>query len=150
MLIRNLFLLGMIVVLFPCLIYCSKSKLSEEEAKSIIQKFYSDNVPESMLDRYLLDAGKPIVPYLVIEIENKKMPKRGYAILALGKIHDSRALPVLEKIMNDKMENTIIRGDTLTAIWHIDRKLGEEYAKKYGGDNGYIDRTIQLLKEGAI
>jgi HEAT repeat protein len=87
---------------------------------------------------------------LVIEIENKKMPKRGYAIVALGKIKDSRALPVLEKIMNDKTEKIITKCDALRAIWHIDSKLGEEHAKKYGGDKGYIDRTIELLKQGAI
>ena len=38
----------------------------------------------------------------------------------------------------------------LTAIWHIDRKLGEELASKYTGDDEFMNRTIELLRKGVI
>ena len=149
--IRNLILFSFVIMVLLCLICCSKSNLNAQEAREILQKFYSDkDLAESQTDLYLLNAGKPIVPYLVKEIENRKMPRRQYAIVALGKINDPRALPVLEKIINDKTEEAFTRGNALTSIWHIDQKLGEEYAKKFGGDKGYIDNTIKLLKKGSI
>jgi hypothetical protein len=75
--------------------------MDEKEAQDVLNKFYADNVPESINDRHLLNAGSSIVPYLLIEIQKKDMPKRGYAILALGKIGDGRAIPILQSILND-------------------------------------------------
>ena len=148
--IKNLLRIGLLMLFALCLFCCSKSTINEEEAKSILLKFYKDDVSESMSDRYLLGAGKPIVPYLAKEVKNKTMTKRQAAIIALGKINDRRALPVLETIINDQSEEVYTRGNALNSIWHIDKKIGEIYAKKYGGDKGYMDRTIELLKEGAI
>jgi HEAT repeat protein len=137
-------------VLTLLLLGCFKSKIGEKEAKVIIQEFYADNVPEPIIDRHLLTAGKAIVPYLIVEIQNKDMPKRGYGILALGKIGDRKAVPVLIKIIEDHSELVYFRIDALRAIWHIDRKLGETYAAKFEGENREFDRTIQLLKEEKI
>ena len=150
MYIKYLFYLAATVVLAMGFVYCSKSTISEKDAKQVLQQFYSDDAPESINDRFLLQAGKPIVPYVAAEIADRNMPKRRYAIIVLGTIGDARALPALEKIINDQTESAWIRGDALTAIWHINKEMGKEYARKYGGDKGYIDRTIQLLTEGAI
>ena len=129
---------------------CSKSTMSEKEAQKVLNSFYTDKVPESINDRHLLRAGKGIVPYLVEEIQKRDMPKRRYAIGALGKIADRRALPVLVKILEDRSELEYFRGDTLEAIWRIDKKMGGELAKKYSGESIYIDTVIQLLREGKI
>lgn len=128
---------------------CSKSIMNEKEAQKVLNSFYTDKVPESINDRHLLRAGKAIVPYLIIEIQKKDMPKRGYGILALGKIGDRQALHVLTKIFEDQSELIYFRCDAIRAIWHIDEKLGKELAKKYAGENSYIDETIDL-REGKI
>lgn len=129
---------------------CYKATMDEKEAQKVLNDFYTDRVPESINDRHLLNAGKAIVPYLIIEIQKRDMHKRGYAILALGKIGDRRALPVLIKILEDRSESYGFHEATLRAIWHIDRKLGEEFARKHEGEHKEVDRTIQLLREGRI
>lgn len=131
------------------IIGCSDT-MTESEANKIIKAFYNDNVPESIKDRHLLKAGKAIVPFLIIEIQKKEMPKRGYAILSLGKISDRRALPVLKQILSDTSESETIRGDALSAIWKIDKSLGKDMSEKHAGENEYMDRTIDLLKKGLI
>ncbi len=140
----------LISIMLIFLIGCYESTMDEEKAKKVLNNFYTDNVPESINDRYLVSAGKAIVPYVLVEIQKRDMPKRGYAILALGKIGDRRALTVLKKILDDKSELLGDRTAALQSIWHIDRKLGEELAKKYSGENEYLDRHIQLLREGKI
>jgi len=124
--------------------------MDKKEAQKVLNSFYTDKVPESINDRHLLRAGKAIVPYLVEEIQKKDMPKRRYAIGALGKIGDRRALPVLVKILGDRSELEYFRSDALRAIWHIDKKQGEELAKKYAGESIDIDTASQLLREGKI
>ena len=129
---------------------CSPQALSEDEARKVLNDFYTDNVPESINDRHLLNAGKSIVPYLITEIQKEDMPKRGYAILALGKIGDRRALPVLIRMYENPTSRGVLQGVLLTAIWHIDRKLGEELASKYTDGDEFMNRTIELLKKGLI
>ena len=76
------------------------------------------------------------------------MPKRDYAILALGKIKDRRALPVLIQMI--EKDTTVNKGAVLVAIWHIDKKKGEEISSNLRGKDAYLDRTIELLKGGII
>jgi hypothetical protein len=151
---RVLFRLAIVVVIlllaFVSISVCSKKSMDPEEAKRVLNLFYSDNVPESINDRYLVEAGRAIVPYLTVEVQKRDMPKRRYAILALGKLKDKRALPVLIQILYDRSELYYFRDDALRAIWHIDRKLGEEYGAKFAGQNPYMDRTIELLRDGQI
>jgi len=99
--IYTIYLISFSLILFWA---CSSSVKNEAEAQEIIQKSYNDTVPESINNRYLENAGRSIVPYLLKEIQNKEMPKRGYAILALGKIGDQRALDVLQETLNDNSE----------------------------------------------
>ncbi len=137
-----------IVVLIICA--CSENAMSSEKARSVLNDFYTDNVPEPINRRHLISAGKAIVPYLLIEIRKKDMPKRGYAILALGEIKDKRAIPILIQILNDKTEEGYFRADALRAIWHINKELGEKYANQLFGQNADIDAAAQLLREGKI
>jgi hypothetical protein len=141
------FLFSLIVL--PGMISCSQT-MDESEARKILNEFYTDNVPESINDRHLLNAGKAIVPYLIDEIQKEDMPKRGYAVLALGKIGDRRALPVLIRMFENPTERGVHPSDSLRAIWHIDRKLGEELASKYTGGDEFMKRTIELLRKGVI
>ncbi len=129
---------------------CTQSVNSEEEAQEIFQKFYNDNVPESINTRHLENAGKSIVPYLLREIQNRDMPKRGYAILAFGKIGDKSALKDLQIILNDVSETEVIRGDALRSIWHLDKRLGKQLSEELHGKSEYIDRNIELLEKGSI
>jgi hypothetical protein len=136
----------MVIMIIVFVFSCSKSRINEKEAQQILHDFYTDRVPEPINDRHLLNAGKGIVPYLIIEIQKKDMPKRGYAILALGKIGDRRALPELTNILKDRSDEIHARSDAIRAIWHIDKKYGEEFARKFYGENHEIDRTIELLR----
>jgi HEAT repeat protein len=129
---------------------CEKSTMTEIEAQKVLHDFYTFGEPEPYAATPLVKAGRAIVPYLVVEIQNKKMPKRRYAISALEKLGDRRALPVLTEILEDENEEFYVRGDALRAIWHIDKKIAEELSIKYAGKVKDLDRTIQLLRAGKI
>lgn len=139
-----------VLVALAGMLGCSPPTMDEKEAQKVLRDFFNDNVPESIADRHLLKAGKAIVPYLIKEIQKEDMPKRGYALLALGKIGDRRALPVLVYMFEHPVETKVHPGESLRAIWHIDEKLGEELAARYTGSDEYMIRTIQLLREGVI
>jgi HEAT repeat protein len=133
-----------------CGLNCSSEQISEKDAEAIMKEFYSAQVPEPIIKAPLVSAGRKIVPYFSKEVLNRKMQKRGYAILALGEIGDRRALDSLKKVLDDQSEEKDFRECALRAIWHIDRKLGEEYARRYEGKNKDMDRTIKLLKDGKM
>ncbi len=76
-------------------------------------KFYSDNEAEPKLYWH----RESIVPYLLTESKKKDIPKREYAILAVGRIGDKRALLVLQAIILKDAENQIIRDNALWSIW---------------------------------
>lgn len=139
-----LFLLLIIFVL----IGCGKPRLNENDAQKFLNYFYNDKVPEEITDRYLLTAGRGIVPYLIDEVQKRDMLKRGYAIGALGKLGDRRALPVLIKILGDNSEVHYFREDALVSICYLDKSLGEEMIEKYAGQSESFDRQIGLLKKG--
>jgi hypothetical protein len=124
--------------------------LTKRKAQAILHEFYTEIVPEPLIGRQLSGAGKRMVPFLLPEIERRDMPRRGYAILALGDIGDGRALPTLITIFEDKSELDDIRDAALRAIWHIDKRVGEELGKKHFGEDRYIDRTIELLRGDKI
>jgi len=129
---------------------CSKSVLKEEEARKVLNDFYTNQAPEPLLCDPLINAGKAIVPYLVREIENKNMPRRRYAIGALERLGDRRSLPLLVKVLDDESEVFYFRDDAIRAIFHIDQKLAEELMPKYSGRIEGFERTVQLLKQGKI
>ena len=129
---------------------CTGSAMNEKQAQKVLNDFYTENVPEEVIGHQLWETGERIVPYVLVEIQKKEMPRRGYAILSLGKIGDRRALAVLTRILEDMDEPNHIRADALRAIWHIDGKCGEELASKHAGKNNHIDRTIELLRGGKI
>ena len=140
----------LIPLILTIVLGCLESTMDEKEARKVLHDFYNNKEPEAISDYDLVKAGKPIVPYLIVEIQKKDMPRRRYAIGALGKIGDKRALPLLIKILEDRSELIHFRADALESIWHIDRQLGEEYARRYQGESKEIKRTIELLQKGII
>jgi len=129
---------------------CSRHDLDKKTAAQIITAFYVDAAPEPLLSEGLVKAGRGIVPYLCVEISNKNMPKRGYAILALGEIGDTRAIQTLKDILENETEPMDVRSDALRAIWHIDRLIGDNCAKILAGKSREVDRIIKLLQEDKI
>lgn len=140
----SLIIFSLILIILGFLSY-SATTVTQKDAQKFLNYFYNDKVPECITDRYLLTAGKGIVPYLIMEIRKKDMQKRRYAIAVLGKLGDSRALPLLVKIHEDLSEEIYFRCDALVSIWYIDRKLGEELAEKFADVD---DSCVELLRKG--
>lgn len=124
--------------------------MNDKEAKMFLDAFYRDNTHEEANDRYLLSAGKLIVPHLAIEVQKKDMPKRLYAVVALGKIGDKRALAVLTKILEDHNEVVDFRAEALCSIWYVDRNLGRELAEKHASEHVVFKRAHELLNNGRL
>ena len=148
--VRWLLSAGAVILTLFTVHACFKNDMTPDEAQRVLNAFYADKAPEEISNRHLVTAGRAIVPYLVVEIRNRDMPRRRYAIGALEKIKDKRSLPVLIQIVEDESEIGYFREDALRAIWHIDRALGIEYAHKLAGKNPDMDRTIELLRSGRI
>lgn len=55
---------------------------------------------------------------------------------------------MLERILTDQSELLGTRESALRAIWHIDRKLGKEYERRYQGESKEFDHIIELLPTG--
>jgi HEAT repeat protein len=136
----------LLFMIFMTVFLINSSSVDEQEAEERINGFYTDPVPESILDRLLLDAGKGIVPHLIVKIKDKDMPMRGYAIGALIRLEARSAVPVLLDILNDPYPWE--RTTALTAIWYLDRELGEELVVKHYGEDEYMDHRIERLKSG--
>lgn len=71
----------------------------------------------------LILAGPDVIPLVQRELSNPNMPRRRYAIGALGNIGDKSALATLRKIFEDRSEVDYIRCDALEAIAMIDRDM---------------------------
>ena len=112
---------------------------------SIWDRFYSgEHEPE--LDDPLIEAGSKMTLIITEAVSNKDMKLRRYAIGALGFIGDIKALPTLERILNDKSEIYYFRGDALHAIYKIDQGLGRKYAKIYANDHEYLLDLAKSIK----
>ncbi len=98
-----------------------------ESPREKLDRFYSIDLPESSLIPFLLDGGQELVPLLSMEIRNKEMHRRRYAIGALGKLKNNDALPSLELLAQDQSEQDYIRCDAIEAIRDIDAS----YAKLF-------------------
>lgn len=148
--LTKLFLVLLVILIPLSIILSSGLFMNEQKARRILHEFYTEIVPEVVIGHQLREAGRPIVPYVLREVQKKEMPRRGYAILSLGIISDRRAIPILQRIFEDKSETDYIRGDALRAIWHMDNELGKTLARDYQGESVYIDEITGLLREGKM
>jgi hypothetical protein len=123
--------IGYRFVFYPLSLFLSPSKA--------ITEFHTRECAEDQIIHPLIIAGKKVIPLLKEEIKNKKMDKRGYAILAIGKIGGKDDLNFLNEILFDESEDSTIRYDALLAIFLIDI----EYSKKMA--ESFIDEDIKEI-----
>jgi hypothetical protein len=123
--------IGYRFVFYPLSLFLSPSKALTE--------FHTRECAEDQIIHPLIIAGKKVIPLLKKEIKNKRMDKRGYAILAIGKIGGKNDLNFLKEILFDEGEDFVIRYDALLAIFLIDI----EYSKKLA--EYFIDKNVKEI-----
>ena len=113
-----------------------------------LREFQQANGPECELGRPLVMAGEKAVPAIVEAITNPEMPRRRYAIGALGDIGSSEALNFLQQILQDDAEIDDFRADALEAIYKIDADRGLETARLYTQRSGFLGETAAAIVGG--
>ena len=113
-------------------------------------QFYDLGDHEPELNDPLIKRGKSMVPAICQAISHPDMKYRRYALSALGYIKDRKAIPCLERVLNNPEETYYFRGDALEAIYLIDQPLGRRYAERFKSDNSYLKMTHHLISKKAI
>ena len=143
---KTLLLVIAALVALPCWAGEVEYRPGGKSFSSVWDRFYKgDHEPE--LDDPLIAAGPPMTPAIVEAIQHKDMKYRRYAIGALGQIGDKRAIPPLEKLLQDKTEIDYFRGDALQSIYRLDQKRGTVYAERYAGENEYLRMISEAIKK---
>ena len=119
-----------LILFFALLISLSLSTGVPKTADEAFSKFYSDVAEDQLMDPLIL-AGKKVLPLLLEKISDKNMPKRRYAIGAIGNIGDASAIPILIDILDDPGEEDYFRCDAFLAIAMISREYGYKLAQQY-------------------
>jgi hypothetical protein len=135
-LISSLILVVLIPIVYRFVVYPLSLYLSPSKA---ITEFYTRECAEDQIIHPLIISGKKVLPLLKKEIKNKKMDKRGYAILAIGRIGGKEDLNFLKEILYDESEECRIRYNALLAIFLIDI----EYSKKLA--EYFIDKNVKEI-----
>lgn len=81
-----------------------------------VKAFYERDVAEDQIMDPLILRGPTVIPLLERDLSDPQMPRRRYAIAALGNIESTSALPILERLARDEAEIDYIRCDALAAI----------------------------------
>ncbi|RJQ52309.1 MAG: HEAT repeat domain-containing protein [Actinobacteria bacterium] len=114
--------------------------------ESTWRESYRPELPhEPELDDPLIAAGSPMVLAVCEAVEHADTKYRRYALGALGFIGDRRALPTLQRILDDPSELDYIREDALQAIYQIDETRGMQIALRYRNDAGLSDMAKAVL-----
>jgi len=124
-------------IIYPISLYISP--------KYALNQFLKRECAEDQLINPLIISGKKVIPYLMKEIDNKKMHRRRYAISALGHIGDENIIPFLMGILNDDKEIYYFRYDSLEAISMIDIEKAKKVARIFV--NKEIDLVSEFCKE---
>jgi len=107
---------------------CKAFLMSGED---IVREFKTQKeISEPHIDDILIDAGKKVVLPLSREIKDPNMTRRAYAISALGKIGDERAIPSLLVVAEQRNDNPWHRLLAIQAIAAIDADKGLRLAKE--------------------
>ena len=122
-------------------------RLGGPKYKRTWDNFYQDAVHEPEIHIPLKKAPKDMTLTICEAVKHSDMKYRRYAIEALGKRKDKRAIPTLESILKNDKEIDYFRGDALEAIYDIDKKLGERYAKDFGNKNSYLRMISDSILE---
>jgi len=113
--------------------------------KKTWDKFYQGAVYEPDIPIPLEKAQKDMTLAICEAVKHPDMKYRRYAIAALGKRKDKRAIPTLEAILKDNKEIYYFRGDALEAVYDIDKNFGRQYAKAYGSTHKYMQRIADSI-----
>lgn len=89
-----------------------------------IEQFYQRQVAEDQTIDPLILAGPAVIPILEKKVMDPSMPRRRYAIGALGNLNSRSSLPTLERLSRAKAEDDYIRCDALAAMGMIDHGEG--------------------------
>lgn len=114
------------VIVFGLLAY----RISSSGGDKAIAEFFASNAAEDQLMDPLIRGGRGVVAQLMKEVVNKDMPRRRYAILALGNIGDPTAIETLNLIALDPSEVEYVRCDALVAIALIDESQARTLAER--------------------
>lgn len=134
---------ALLVVGVRCTIVLAQIPDSPEAA---LQQFYSASpfeVAEVQLADPLILAGRSAVPLLLSEIASQDMPRRGYAVLALGDIGDPAVVARLSEMVNDPTDNA--RCDALRAIALIDQREASALARELKTDGEQCLSTLKVM-----
>ena len=108
--------------------------------------FYAGDHEED-LPKPLIKAGPAMVPAITQAISHKDMKKRRYAITALAYLKDRKAVEPLTRIVKDKSEEDYFRGDALHSVYVLDRKLGEQLARQFGGQGDTLKTMSEAIRK---
>lgn len=113
----------------------------------IINRFYTEkDLAEDQLIDSLILAGSKMVPLLEQEILKKEIPRRRYAISALGHLGNNKSITILEHILQDKSEKEVFRADALEAIAGINLTYAQKIAPAYLNDTSFVaNRAREIL-----
>ncbi len=78
--------------------------------------FYETEQTAQQAQQVLVEAGEPLLPLLVEQLERKKMLRRGLAMQHLAAEKYQPAVPVLERIVKSESEESTVRSEALTAL----------------------------------
>jgi HEAT repeat protein len=122
------------------------SRIPSDPATAL-RSFYERDVAEDQIMDPLILSGDAIVPLLERALVDPDMPRRRYAIGALGNIQSKTAVPVLERMTLDQNEPDYIRCDSLAAIAMIDKSEGLRIASLVMSDReGCLSDTANQLQ----
>lgn len=135
--ILNLFFLG------PKIIDAANLRLFAYP-EFVLNRFYTErDLAEDQLIDSLILAGPKVVPLLEREILNREIPRRRYAISALGHLGNNNSIPTLEHILQDKSEKEVFRADALEAIASIDLRYAQKIASEYLHDTSIVAKRAK-------
>lgn len=127
---------------------CNRTRLTASNQippEEALKRFYESDGPEDTLMDPLILAGDSVVPLVLKEVKNKSMPRRRYAIGFLGNGSYKEALPNLEGILQDPLEEDYFRGDALQSIYMIDESRGKGLAQKYEDHQNYLGEIARRV-----
>ncbi len=146
-------IIALIIILSPFWLFLSPNIIDAINLKlfvapeHIINRFYTEKeLAEDQLIDSLILAGSKMVPLLEQEILKKEIPRRRYAISALGHLGNNKSSTILEHILQDKSEKEVFRADALEAIAGINLTYAQKIAPAYLNDTSFVaNRAREIL-----
>ena len=125
---------GVAIVALVALLAAHLYSRIPDSPERALAAFNQEGGAEDQLMDPLILAGSEVIPLIEEDLVNPNVPRRRYAIGALGNIGNRAALRVLQRILGSRAEPDYIRCDALTSIALIDRPAGLQAANTYGQD----------------